>query len=151
MLCFCVDWIDENSIGHDPLICIDGGGLILAETPLRLIFQVSHEFRIVRIGIQKARSEQDFLSGMSEVQSEVSTWVGSLDLSRNSRQSELPTFVGTLDVGITPDTRADFFRLPESPDTRRNFRQSEVPTTRHLSDGITSSSGLRIRHSIYVS
>ena len=54
--------------------------------------------------------------------------VGSPDLGRNSRQSELPTFVGTPDVGITPDTRADFFRLSGSPDTRRNFRQSEVPT-----------------------
>ena len=58
--------------------------------------------------------------------------------------SEVPTWVGTPDVGITPDTRVDFFRLPESPDEEvmaserclivgsfdpsRDFRLSEVPT-----------------------
>ena len=29
MICLYVDWIDGNSIDHDPLIYIEGGGLIL--------------------------------------------------------------------------------------------------------------------------
>jgi hypothetical protein len=28
LFCLYVDWIDGNSIGHDPLIYIEGGGLI---------------------------------------------------------------------------------------------------------------------------
>jgi hypothetical protein len=28
LICLYDDWIDENSIGHDPLIYIEGGGLI---------------------------------------------------------------------------------------------------------------------------
>jgi hypothetical protein len=29
LICLYDDWIDGNSIGHDPLIYIEGGGLIL--------------------------------------------------------------------------------------------------------------------------
>jgi hypothetical protein len=29
LICLYDDWIDENSMGHDPLIYIEGGGLIL--------------------------------------------------------------------------------------------------------------------------
>jgi hypothetical protein len=29
LICLYDDWIDENSIGHDPLIYIEEGGLIL--------------------------------------------------------------------------------------------------------------------------
>ena len=83
--------------------------------------------------------------------------VGSPDLGRNSLQSELLTFVGTPDVGITLDTRADFFRLSGSSDThvgtsdgRKSRLRSELPTTKYLSKGITSSSRLRIRRSTYV-
>ena len=73
MLCIYVDWIDGYSIGHDPLIYIEGVSLTPVETSPRLIFQVCHEFEIVQIGIQKARSEQDFLSDMSEVLTRVGT------------------------------------------------------------------------------
>jgi hypothetical protein len=31
LICLYDDWIDGNSIGHDPLIYIEGGGLILVE------------------------------------------------------------------------------------------------------------------------
>jgi hypothetical protein len=33
-----VDWIDENSIGHDPLIYIEGGGLIPIENISKAYF-----------------------------------------------------------------------------------------------------------------
>jgi hypothetical protein len=31
LICLYDDWIDGNSIGHDPLIYIEGGGLIPVE------------------------------------------------------------------------------------------------------------------------
>jgi hypothetical protein len=51
--------------------------------------------------------------------------------------SELLTFVGTSDVGITPGTRAGFFRLPRSSD----IRLSELPTWVKTFGNGTSSRG----------
>jgi hypothetical protein len=38
LICLYVDWIDENSIGHYPLIYIDGGGLIPVENLSKAYF-----------------------------------------------------------------------------------------------------------------
>jgi len=89
---FVVDWIEQNSIGHDPLIYIGGGLIPVGNLPSH-IFLVFHEFKIVPIGISKARSEQ--LLGLPEVKSEVGselpTFVGNPYVSQNSRLgSELP-------------------------------------------------------------
>jgi hypothetical protein len=42
LICLCDDWIAGNSIGHDPLIYIEGVVLSQYKTSPRLIFQVSH-------------------------------------------------------------------------------------------------------------
>ena len=57
--------------------------------------------------------------------------VGSLDVSRNSRQSEVLTQARS--PGI--DGSTDLLTVPVgSPDVRRKFRQSEVPTLVENSD-----------------
>ena len=116
------DWIDGNLIGHDPLIYIEGGGLIPVGNLSKPYF-----LSFPRVWNSSDWNPKGQIRTGFSVRY-VGSPVGSPDLGRNSRQSELPTFVGTPDIGITPDTRADFFRLPGSPDTRQNFRQSEVPT-----------------------
>ena len=141
-----VDWIDGYSIGHDPLIYIEGGGLIPVGNLSKPYFS-----SFPRVWNSSDRNPKDQIRIGFSVR-----YVGSPELGRNFRQSELPTFVETPDVGITLDTRADFFRLPESPDTHQNFRQSKVPTWVGTPDNEASFRGhnffirLRIRHSIYV-
>ena len=124
------NWIDGNSIGHDPLIYIERGGLIPVGNLSKPYF-----LSFPRVWNSSDRNPKGQIRiGFSVTY--VGSPVGSPDSSQNSRQSELLTFVGTPDVGINPDTRADFFRLPGSPDTCRNFRQSEVPTwVRTLDNG----------------
>jgi hypothetical protein len=39
LICLYDDWIDEISISHDPLIYIEGGGLILVENLSKPYFQ----------------------------------------------------------------------------------------------------------------
>jgi hypothetical protein len=38
LICLYVDWIDGNSIGPDPLIYIEGGGLILVGNLSKVYF-----------------------------------------------------------------------------------------------------------------
>jgi hypothetical protein len=38
LICLYDDWIDGNSIGHDPLIYIEGGGLIPVENLSKAYF-----------------------------------------------------------------------------------------------------------------
>ena len=108
-----------------------GDGLNPVENLSKSIFRVSHKFGTVRIRISKARSEQ--LLGLSEVESEVTTRVGTPNVCWNSRcGSELLTRVRTSDSG------------------RNSRRLSELPIAEHLLEGITSSSRLQIRRSIYI-
>ena len=110
-----VDWFYVNyqlgySIGHDPLIYIEGVVLFQQETLSRHIFHVSHEFGIVQIRIQKPRSKQGFLFGLSELPTPVRTFD-----RRNFRH------------GTTPSTQASFLRFLGSYDVLHPDSELDVP------------------------
>ena len=131
------DWIDGISIGHDPLIYIEGGGLIPVGNLSKPYF-----LSFPRVWNSSDRNSKGQIRTGFSVKY-VGSPVGSPDLGRNSRQSELPTFVGTPDVGITPDTPSRFLQASRksrhpselpivgSPNLGRNSRRRDNP--KHLS------------------
>jgi hypothetical protein len=61
LICLYDDWIDENSIGHGPIIYIEGGGLIPVENLSKAYFpsfpRPKTDLEINRFEIRKSDSE----------------------------------------------------------------------------------------------
>ena len=138
MLCFCVDWIDGISIGHDPLIYIEGVGLIPIENLSKPYFpsfsrvwnssdrnpkgQIRTGFFVRYVGSPVRSSD---FGRKSRLRSELPT-VGTPDFCRNSRRRDNPRHPSRFLQASRKSRQPSELPIVGSPDLGRNSRQRGI-------------------------
>ena len=138
MLCFCDDWIDGNSIGHNSLIYIERGGLILVGNLSKPYFpsfprlwnssgwnpkgQIRTGFSVRYVGSPVGSPD---LGRKFRLESELLI-VGTSDFCRNSRRRDNPRHPSRFLQTSRKSRHTSELPTVESPDSGRNSRQRGI-------------------------